>query len=194
MAKPPSDTSPSPRSTAPQLSSPYSVGEVVGGELVINPRPPPKHVHAASRLGALLTTPFDLGQGGPGGWHIVHQPELALGVDPDYEPIVPELAGWTKSSIPSMPDSGRFHAVPAWVCEILVPGTGRRDRTQKLPFYGRAGVATVWLVDPIEETIEVFVNDGKGAWYLGSAVVGNHGVRLAPFEAAEITLAVLWGA
>lgn len=190
MAEPPSDKSTSP----PPASGGRSVGEVVGGEWVINPRPPPKHVHAATRLGALLTIPFDLGQGGPGGWHIVHQPELSLGVDPHYEPIVPELAGWTTSSIPTMPDSGRFHVVPAWACEILVPGTGRRDRVQKLPFYGRAGVASVWLVDPIEETIEVFLSDGHGAWRLGSAVVGHHGVRLAPFEAAEISLAVLWGA
>ena len=151
-------------------------------------------MHAATRLGALLTTPFDLGQGGPGGWHIVHQPELSLGVDRNYDPIVPELAGWTKSSIPRMPDSGQFHVVPSWVCEILVPGSGGRDRVQKLPFYERAGVAYVWLVDPIEETVEVFGNRGRGAWFIDTVVVGEAGVRLPPFDAVEIPLRLLWEA
>src|SRR4051812_32137431 len=75
---------------------PNCVGEVVDGELYVSPRPTSPHFLAASRLGMLLGTPFDLGEGGPGGWLIVDEPELHLGDDA----LVPDLAGWRRERMP----------------------------------------------------------------------------------------------
>jgi hypothetical protein len=61
-----------------QALPPHVVGEILDGELVVRPRPALSHSVAASRLGALLGPPFDLGLGGPGGWWIVDEPELSL--------------------------------------------------------------------------------------------------------------------
>ena len=78
-------------------------GEILGGELVASPRPASAHIRAASVLGSLLGPPFDLGLGGPGGWWLLHEPELSLPVDPDFDPVIPDLAGWRHETMPEYP-------------------------------------------------------------------------------------------
>src|SRR5450432_1167829 len=68
------------------------VGELVGGELHVSPRPAPRHALASSALGEELGPPFKRGRGGPGGWMIVDEPELHLGADV----VVPDIAGWRR--------------------------------------------------------------------------------------------------
>lgn len=70
----------------------HLVGESVAGELLVSRRPALRYTRAASRLGAKLGGPFDLGEGGPGGWHILDEPELHLAQDN----VVPDLAGWSR--------------------------------------------------------------------------------------------------
>lgn len=44
------------------------VGEILGGELVVSPRPGGLHAVAESSLGGVLVPPFQFADGGPGGW------------------------------------------------------------------------------------------------------------------------------
>lgn len=131
-------------------------GEILGGELVVSRRPAGAHIHTGSTLGGLLVTAFQIGSPGPGGWWVYQEPELSLGVDPDYDPVIPDIAAWRTSRMPTPPATPQYNLVPDWVCEIVSPSTARHDRALKLPFYGRAGVPHVWLVDPLARTIEVF--------------------------------------
>ncbi len=167
-------------------------GEILGGELVVSPRPAGPHTEAASTLGMLLGQPFRLGIGGPGGWRILNEPELSLGVDPDYDPVIPDLAGWRIASMPERVETAQYHTVPQWLCEVLSPATRRRDRILKLPFYARAGVGHVWLVDPIAETLEVYALS-DGLWTLLGTYGEDAVVRAAPFDAVELELSWLWG-
>ena len=169
----------------------HVVGEILDGELVVSPRPAPRHSRAASALGGMLFNPYDRGVGGPGGWWIIDEPELSLGVDPAYDPVVPDLAGWRRDAHPSLPLTPQHHDVPQWVCEVLSPSTRRRDRVLKVPFYARAGVAHLWLVDPEAETVEVYALDGA-RWTVFGTWGGNTTARLAPFDALELDLAPLW--
>lgn len=169
----------------------HVVGEILAGELVVSPRPAPPHARAASVLGALLTAPFDLGLGGPGGWWIVDEPELSLGVDPLFDPVVPDLAGWRRETLPSLPLTPQFRAVPDWACEVASPHTQRHDRVLKLPFYARAGVSHAWIVDPLAQTLEVF-RLIDGLWQVAGAFGGTAVARAEPFDAVELTLARLW--
>src|SRR5690606_40959413 len=57
---------------------PNVVGEIVYGRLITHPRPAPRHARASSNLGVRIGGPFDLGDGGPGGWWILDEPELHL--------------------------------------------------------------------------------------------------------------------
>jgi Uma2 family endonuclease len=170
---------------------PHVVGEILDGELVVSPRPAPRHARVSSRLGMLLGPPFELGLGGPGGWQILDEPELSLGVDPRFDPVVPDLAGWRLETMPRLPETAQFKVVPDWVCEVTSPTTQRRDRVLKLPFYGRAGVRHVWLVDPLAQTLEVY-RLADGLWQLAGAFGGDDVVRAEPFDGVELPLAALW--
>lgn len=170
----------------------HVVGEILGGELFASPRPAVPHAQASSRLGTLLGGPFDLGLDGPGGWHIVDEPELSLGVDPDFDPVVPDLAGWRVETLPELPDAARMTVNPQWVCEILSPRTRRTDRVLKLPFYARAGVDHAWLVDPAAETLEVYARQGD-TWLLAGSHSSDDVVRAVPFDAVPLSLSWLWG-
>ena len=66
----------------------HMTGQVIGGRLVVMPRPAPPHINATGALRELLGGPFQRGLGGPGGWWIQQEPELEPGLDPDFEPIV----------------------------------------------------------------------------------------------------------
>jgi Uma2 family endonuclease len=171
---------------------PNMVGEILAGELHASPRPAGPHTEAASLLGALLMPPFRLGQGGPGGWRILHEPELSLGVDPAYDPVVPDLAGWRIESMPERVETAQFHTTPQWVCEVISPSSLRKDRFLKLPFYARAGVAHAWLVDPLNETLEVFALDGN-TWRVVGLHQGDATIHAEPFDAVPLCLTWLWG-
>lgn len=162
-------------------------GEILNGRLETQPRPSGPHGRAELAIGGRLFDPFDGGRGGPGGWHILIEPEVHL----SPHVLVPDLAGWRRESMRYLPRDHRFTVVPDWVCEILSPSTARKDRVQKLPIYAAFGVAHCWLVDPLARVLEVFALDG-GHWTL----LGSHGdaevVRAAPFDAIEIDLSAWW--
>src|SRR5512138_2827634 len=65
------------------------VGELVNGQLIATPRPGPAHAFVATGLTISVGSPFHFGNGGPGGWVILAEPELHLGTDV----LVPDLAG-----------------------------------------------------------------------------------------------------
>ena len=163
------------------------VGEILAGELVVSPRPAPRHARAASSAGGLLSGPFDFGRGGPGGWWILDEPELHLGADV----VVPDLGGWRRSRMPALPEAAFFELAPDWVCEVLSPSTQRYDRVQKLAIYARVRVAHYWLIDPTARTLEVLRLDGEGYRIVGTHV-DDAKVRAEPFDAVELELGLLW--
>ncbi len=166
----------------------HVVGEILGGELHVMPRPAPRHARASSRLGGRLMPPFDEGNGGPGGWWILDEPELHLGDDI----LVPDLGGWRRERLDAMPETAWFTVAPDWVCEVLSPSTTRADRTKKLPIYARESVSFAWLVDPLARTLEVLRLESQ-RWVIVGAYAEDQVVRAEPFEAVGLPLASLWG-
>jgi Uma2 family endonuclease len=163
------------------------VAEILDGELFLSPRPAPRHAVAHSRLLSAIGRPFDDGLGGPGGWWILTEPELHFG----EQVVVPDLAGWLRDRMPTLPDEAYFSLPPDWVCEVLSPSTERIDRTRKLRVYGEAGVAHAWLVKPTDRTLEV-LRFRDGAWSIVGMWEDSAVVRIKPFEAIELELGRLW--
>jgi len=164
--------------------------EIVRGTLYVMSRPAPKHAHAATGLGSELFASFQRGRGGPGGWWILHEPELQL---VPKEPVIPDLAGWRIERMPELPDTACFTLVPDWVCEVLSRSTERLDREVKLPFYAEHEVRHAWLVDPIDRRLEVYALDIKRKrWREVRIYQGDTAVRAEPFDAIEIDLSALW--
>ena len=167
------------------------VGQVIGGRLVVMPRPAPPHLRAASALERQLGRRFDDGDDGPGGWWILSEPELTLPLDPDFNPVVPDLAGWRRARMPTLPETASFSCAPDWVCEVLSPSTETHDRGEKMPFYARAGVDHAWIVDPQARTLEAFRRDGVVFRPLGTWQ-GDARPRVEPFDAVALDLARFW--
>lgn len=164
--------------------------EIIRGTLHVTPRPAPLHANATTSLAGELSGPFQRGRGGPGGWWILFEPELHL---VPLEPMVPDLAGWRRERMPSLPSAAYFSMVPDWICETLSKSTESTDRNQKLPLYAELGVAHVWLMDPVAQTLEAYTLGEPGHWREVRTFQGDEKVRVAPFEDVEIELAELWG-
>jgi Uma2 family endonuclease len=163
------------------------VAELIDGELFVSPRPRPAHALAASALGAILIPPFQFGDGGPGGWWIIDEPEVHFG----GQALVPDLAGWRVERMPEIPTGPIFTVVPDWVCEVL--SNPRLDRGKKLPVYARHGVQHAWIVDVEQQYLEVKRLE-NGTWSDIAIFTAGEPVRAEPFDAIEIDMTRVWGA
>jgi Uma2 family endonuclease len=159
------------------------VAEIIEGVLETHPRPRPRHARAANRLARQLTNRFEEGEGGPGGWIFIIEPELHLG----RHVVVPDLAGWHAEHLTEEPEDAFIDIAPDWVCEILSPSTVRLDRGAKRRIYAEAGVAHLWLLDPAEGSLEIFALSGR-QWLLLSTIQRGEEVCVAPFDAASFPL------
>ncbi len=167
------------------------VAELIGGELVLNPRPGVRHAVASSKIGGQLVPKFDDGDGGPGGWIILDEPELHL----DEHVLVPDLAGWKRTRMPTAPDRPFIELSPDWVCEVLSPSTAALDRVRKLPIYASSRVQYAWLVDPVSKTLEVLSLDTSStpsSWRIAQTFEGSASVAAQPFDAIDLHLGRLW--
>ena len=166
-------------------------GEILHGELHVSPRPAPPHAFAGSGLGADLHGAFHRKPGGPhgpGGWWIIDEPELHYG----RHVLVPDLAGWRRERMPHYPPTPYFELAPDWVCEVVSPSSQRRDRVVKMALYGEFGVRFLWLVDPLQRTVEAFERDGERWILAGVAVQDETEARLPPFEAVALDVTRWW--
>lgn len=165
------------------------MAEVLDGTLYTHPRPPTLHAIAGSALSEELGPPFKRGKNGPGGWMILFEPELHLGIEPDI--IVPDLARWRRKRLPSVPNAAFLDIAPDFAREVLSPSTEGIDRAEKMPIYAREAVSHLWLVDPLLRTLEVFRLDGD-SYRMIHTWRGSVTVRAEPFDAIELDLSILW--
>lgn len=174
-------------------------GEILNGQLHTQPRPSGPHGRTSVRLDRTIGRGYDDGADGPGGWWILIEPEVHF--VRDQEVAVPDLAGWRRERMPSIPEGHRFEVVPDWVCEILSPSTASKDREIKLPLYAHYGVAYAWLIDPQRRTLEAYglepggpepAGSETGHWRLLAEAGGEDCVKVPPFSELALELATLW--
>ena len=165
---------------------PNLIAEVVAGTLHTEPRPSMRHALASSSLAGELGA-FGRRSGDLGGWWIIDKPELHLGEDI----LVPDLAGWRRERMPKFPETAFVTLAPDWVCEVLSPSTRRLDLHEKRPVYAREGVAHLWLIDPIDRTLEAFAL-ADGRWTLIATAQDEDHVSIPPFDATTFSLGELW--
>jgi Uma2 family endonuclease len=182
--------------TAPQLatyddvlSAPDSVvAELIHGVLYQMPRPGPRHANATLAIGSALSPTFGRGRGGPGDWVFLIEPELHLG----QHVLVPDLAGWRRERLPSLPSEAHIDIAPDWVCEVLSPSTARHDRSVKMPVYAAQRDGFAWLIDVAARTLEAYQCDERGRWVLLNTFAGSEVIRPPPFDALPFELDALW--
>jgi Uma2 family endonuclease len=165
--------------------------EIIDGELVPKAMPSWAHGRAQVRAGARLSEPYDRppGRGGPGGWWIVSEVEVALAPDQIYRP---DLSGWRRERMPAPPTEFPVGTRPDWVCEVLSPSRPGHDTVTKLRTYQRCQVPHYWLLDPMRETLTVLRWTPDGYLVALAAARGDR-VRAEPFEAVELDVGELFG-
>ena len=166
---------------------PYKVAEIVDGKLYTHSRPAPLHTLARSGLGSRIGKPFHLGDGGPGGWWIIDEPEIHLSEDI----VVPDIVGWRRVRMPEIPTTAYFTLVPDWVCEVLSPSTRKLNLGGKSAVYSREGVRYLWLVDPDNRSLAAYFLC-ETRWVLNDRLFDDELVSLPPFEAITFNLSDLW--
>ena len=164
-------------------------GEIIDGGLVVSPRPASPHAFASSAIGGDLQPAFGRRGGGrgPGGWWILDEPELHLG----GHVLVPDLAGWRRERLPTLPTGVGFTVAPDWICEVVSPSSVRHDRVRKMQLYATFEVAFLWLVDPLARVVESYRLE-KGAWVVAGTWGGSETVRVPPFQDVELELDEWW--
>jgi Uma2 family endonuclease len=165
-------------------------GEIIEGVLYTMTRPRGAHQKLNLRIGSDLDGPFDRGRGGPGGWWILPEPGIEL---PNTPEISPDLAGWRRERLPTLPRDTSINVVPDWTCEILSPTTRRHDLLIKKPYYARAGVSHHWIVDLDAHTVTAYRLDRERGLWLELGVFGDEReARIEPFGDVPLDVSAWW--
>ncbi len=163
-------------------------GEIIEGVLYTMARPRSHHQRTIGVMGIGVAGPFDLGQGGPGGWWILPEPGIEL---PNTPEISPGIAGWRKERLPELPKDAAICVVPDWVCEILSPSTRHHDLVIKRPYYARAGVQYHWLVD-LEARALIASRLESNHWVELGIFSEETEARIEPFDAVPLNVSIWW--
>lgn len=129
--------------------------ELIDGELIMTPAPTFEHQDILSfLLGRLeaIVRPRKLGKVVPSPTD-VHATEIDI-YQPDVLFIRQENLGIVRG--------GSVLGAPDLVIEILSPSTGYYDLKHKKDVYQQIGVKEYWIVDPMDKTVECFLNSPGG--------------------------------
>ncbi len=124
--------------------------EFIGGRLYVTAAPVTRHQRICKRLQqALISVLEHAGHGevffAP---YLVEFPGTGDRVQPDIFFVSNERRGIiTEKQVLGAPDL---------VVEILSPSTAHRDRGIKLDLYARRGVREYWIVDPVDDVVDVW--------------------------------------
>lgn len=90
---------------------------------------------------------------GEAGFRLRRNPDTSVGIDLAY--ISAELAAATPE------DVWLIDGAPTLAVEILSPSNTQEEVTDKVREYLQAGVALLWVIDPILRTVQVYRPDAK---------------------------------
>ncbi len=160
--------------------------ELLGGQLVIRePQGGRPHSTGIRLVAHALRAAF-----GPL-WSIEAQLPVSLDEESEPEPDVAVVAGGPRDYLASHPSR------PALVVEIALTSLAL-DRGEKASLYARAGVEDYWIVNLVDNTLEVYRDpqanpDSPYGWRYGSALMlsGDDRVRPLSVPNADIRVADL---
>lgn len=118
--------------------------ELIDGVLIVSPAPGTRHQAIVSRLGWALDAACIPEYGVLAAPYAVHHGD-SIELQPDV--LVGRLADFTAKDLPHP---------PVLAVEVLSPSTALIDRNTKKAVYERLGVASYWVIDPLELELTAF--------------------------------------
>ena len=163
--------------------------ELVDGVVVEGEMPNRRHQTVLAWLHALLD-PWARHKGG-GAWT---NAEIRLG---EHQVRQADLIAWWSGQ--DVPLDGMMRAVPDLVVEVISPQPRDviRDREEKLVEYCAFGVPHYWIVEPLHQTVEIYLRQWKKTWALvpgweyGRVILETRGV-ISPPAGPTFQLDALW--
>ncbi len=126
--------------------------EIIDGELCMTPSPVPRHQEISWNLSRIIG---DYLYRTPGRGKAFSAPvDVVFSQDPP-QVVVPDLVFVSTEHL-SIITEKNIQGAPDLLIEILSEGTAIVDRRVKHALYERFGVHEYWIVDPKEETVQVF--------------------------------------
>ncbi len=141
--------------------------ELINGEIMRKSSPNPRHQEISFNLSRFIGNHVIQKQMGK-----VYYAPIDVFLD-GYNSIQPDLLFIPTDRL-AMVTSNGIEGIPSLVVEIVSPSSGYRDRVEKKKLYQTHGVQEYWLVDPLEELIEIFTLE-NGQYTLLSAASPNEG-------------------
>jgi Uma2 family endonuclease len=183
---------PGPHTLAEWLALPdESRLELIDGEFVEKAAPTLEHGAAQGSTWGSIGGAFHHRSGGPGrpgGWWIATEVDIAL----DGRGYRPDLAGWRRERMPTLPHERPVTLRPDWLCEIVSDSNRATDTVIKLRRYHQAGVPHYWILDQVDHTLTVYRHHPDG-YLVSLRAEATERVRAEPFDAIELHVAVLFG-
>jgi Uma2 family endonuclease len=157
--------------------------ELYDGEVIIVPAPLPRHQRVALHIAQILNEY----ERATGGLVLVSPIDVVLS---EHNVVQPDVIFFRRERRHLIDMMQAARVPPDLAVEVLSRTTETRDRGRKMDLLARFGVVEYWIVDPVENTLEVYVLEDGG--YRLAAVYGEadrvHSPTLAnlDFDAARV--------
>jgi Uma2 family endonuclease len=145
--------------------------ELYDGEVRVVPSPTNRHQFVLKNLVVWLTE-YEREHGG----RLLFAPSDV--VFTQYNVVQPDVLYFVEARRHLVALDKPTGAPPDLTVEVISPGTSTHDRVRKQATYARFGVNEYWIVDPFEETIEIFSLDGHV--YRSASITAGTDVAVSP--------------
>jgi Uma2 family endonuclease len=162
--------------------------EYLNGDIVMTPARSPHHQIIVTNLVLLL------GQHAmKNGLGLIMPAPLDVVLAKEAQIAQPDLIFIAKERAPKLITRAAVTGAPDLVLEIISHSTARADRKIKPQLYARYGVAEYWLVDPEDQSVEVFMLDGETYRVAGIYLAGDV-IKVGRFADAQIAVDSIFAA
>lgn len=130
-----------------QLDSDYPfLRELLDGEIILSGSPVPEHQDVVLNTAILVRSLI------PDGKVMIAPMSVQM-----TEMDVPQPdVFWASAHGGCIRRTDQYYGAPDLIVEVLSPSTAKRDKDYKFRLYERVGVREYWLVDPIQQLIEIW--------------------------------------
>jgi Uma2 family endonuclease len=157
--------------------------ELIGGKLIVVPKPRPKHQRVSGRLYYQLENFLKQNPIG----EVLYEVDVHLG----DKVVGPDVLFVSRERMDIIGEL-YLNAAPDLVIEVLSPATAVHDKETKSQLYYDNGVKEYWLVDPDQQLVDVF-KAGENAWILVGVFDSQELLATSLLPGLEISLGEVFG-
>lgn len=154
--------------------------EYLNGDIIMTPARSPHHQIISGNLSILLGHfAKEKGLG------VVLAAPLDVVLAREAQIIQPDLIFVAKTRAAKLLGKAAVNGAPDLAVEILSSSTVRTDRKIKLPLYARHQVPEYWIVDPEDQSVEIYLLEGE-SYRVGGIFMSGDAITIGAFADAHI--------